>query len=71
MSSPLPPPGVKLIVPPVLGPPDPMFTAVLVPVVSAIVGLLKLMTPPVLLTTRIPDPVDVIEPVWNVTVPAV
>ena len=70
MSSPLPPPaGAKLTVPPAL--PTSSVTALLVPVVSAIVGLLKLIVPPLLLATWIPVPVEVIEPVANVTVPAV
>ena len=69
MSRPLPPPaGVKLIVPPALLVSS--VTALFAPVVSAIVGLLKLIVPPLLLATRIPVPVEVIEPVWNVTVPA-
>ena len=50
--------------------PTSSVTALFAPVVSAIVGLLKLIVPPVLLLTCRPVPVDVIEPVWNVTVPA-
>src|SRR5262245_25296002 len=61
------PPPPKLTVPPALFVSS--VTALLVPVFRFLVGLLKLIVPPLLFATRMPCAVEVIEPVPKVYVP--